>query len=73
MRIVNEILRFGSRDLLRTLIEDALSEPGKERCGLLLGQKVEPNSPTSRPGLVIEIVPAANIADNPGEAYELDP
>ena len=52
-----------ARRLLDQIIAHAASEPGREVCGLLLGDERE----------IRAVQPAANIADDPARRFELDP
>lgn len=52
-----------SRSLLNRILHHAGAEPGREVCGLLLGTG----------GQVLDIMPAANVADDPAQRFEIDP
>jgi desampylase len=51
-----------SSELHRLLLREAAASPGTEVCGLLVGDKS-----------VVRAVPAANIATEPGDTFEIDP
>ncbi|OYW86799.1 MAG: hypothetical protein B7Z20_06590 [Sphingobium sp. 32-64-5] len=52
-----------SRALLARIVDDAAASPDREICGLLLGEG----------GTVRDILPAANVADDPARRFEIDP
>jgi desampylase len=52
-----------SSGLLNSILTDARADPLRERCGLLLG----------RGNLILEFLPAANVASVPTRRFEIDP
>ncbi|MBU3078396.1 M67 family metallopeptidase [Sphingomonas quercus] len=52
-----------SRSLAGALMARAAASPGREVCGLLLGG----------PGRIVSTMPAANLAADPADSFELDP
>ncbi|MGE4430577.1 MAG: Mov34/MPN/PAD-1 family protein [Sphingobium sp.] len=52
-----------SRALLARILEEAAASPNREICGLLLGEGMQ----------IMDILPAANVADDPARRFEIDP
>lgn len=52
-----------SRALLTRILDEAAASPDREICGLLLGEGMR----------VRDILPAANVADDPARRFEIDP
>lgn len=52
-----------SRDLLDRLFAEAAAAPGREICGLLLGNNAE----------ILDAVAAVNVSSRPEDSFEIDP
>jgi proteasome lid subunit RPN8/RPN11 len=52
-----------ARELLDTIRAAAAAEPGREVCGLLFGDADR----------IVAAAPAANVADDPADSFEIDP